>query len=129
MECSGKVYEELVDDINRNGEALADIQIKCGIFQADALSPLLFCVALNPLSSIIEQTSYGYTLTSGHLLYMDDLRLYTKKERVIDSLINMMRIFSDDIGMKFGLDKCARLLVERGKVKSTEVLHLSNGSI
>ena len=71
--------------LTMNGEALADIQIKCGIFQGGALSPLLFCEALNQLSSIIEQTGYGYTLTSEqkihHLLYMDDLKLYAKKER------------------------------------------------
>ena len=55
---------------------------------------------------------------------MDNLKLYAKKEREIDSIINTVRIFSDDIGMKFGLNKCARLIVERGKVNSTEGLHL-----
>jgi hypothetical protein len=64
-------------------------------------------VALNPLSSIIERTGFGYTLKSGqkihHLLYMADLKLYGKEEGEIDSLINTVRIFSDDISMKFGL--------------------------
>ena len=119
--------------LTSSGEALAEIQIKCGIFQGDALSPLLFCVALNPLSNIIERTGFGYTLKSGqrihHLLYMDDLKLYGKKEREIDSLINTVRIFSDDIGMKFGLEKCARLVVERGKVKQTDGLQLNIGNI
>jgi hypothetical protein len=80
--------------------ALAKIPIKCGIFQGNALAPLLFCVALNPLSNIIERTGFGYTLKSGqkihHLLYMDNLKLYGKKEREIDSLINTVRIFHDD---------------------------------
>ena len=119
--------------LTTNGEALADIKINCGIFQGDALSPLLFCVALNPLSSIIRQTGLGYKLKSGqtihHLLYMDDLKLYSKKEREIDSMINTVRIFSEDIGMKFGLEKCARLIVERGKVKSTDGLQLNMGTI
>jgi hypothetical protein len=51
---------------------------------------------------------------------MDDLKLYEKKEREIDSLINTARIFSDDIDIKFGLEKCARLIVERGKVRQTD---------
>ena len=89
-------------------------------------------MSLNPLSNIITST-YGYTMKSGHkihhLLYMDDLKLYSKKEREIDSLINTARIFSDDIGMKFGLEKCARLIVERGKVKATDGLQLSIGTI
>jgi hypothetical protein len=97
------------------------------------LSPLLFYVALNPLNNIIERTGFGYTLKSGqkihHLLYMDDFKLYGKKEREIDSLINTVRIFSDDIGVKFGLEKCARLVVERGKVKQTDGLQLNIGSI
>ena len=57
---------------------------------------------------------------------MDDLKLYSKKEREIDLLINTARIFSDDIGMRFGLEKCARLLVE---VKATDSLQLSTGTI
>jgi hypothetical protein len=119
--------------LTSSGEALPKIQIKCGTFQGDALSPLLFCVAFNPLSNILERTGFGYTLKSGqkihHLLYMDDLKLYGKKERVIDSLINIVRIFSDDIGMKFGLEKCTGLVVERGKVKQTDGLQLNIGNI
>jgi hypothetical protein len=94
------------------------------------LSPLLFCVALNLLSNIIERIGFGYTLKSGQkihlLLYMDDLKLYGQKEREIDSLINTVRIFKDDIGMKFVLEKCARLVVERGKVKQTDSLQYNS---
>jgi hypothetical protein len=117
--------------LTSSGEALADIQIKW-IFHGDALSPLLFCVALNPLSNIIERTGFAYILKSGqkihHLLYIDNLKLYGKKEREIESLINTVRIFSDDIGMKFGFEKCARLVVERGKVKQTGGLQLNIGN-
>ena len=60
---------------------------------------------------------------------MDDLKLYARKEREIDSLINTVRLFSDDIGMTFGLDKYARLVVERGDVKNSEGLQLSIGII
>ncbi|KAK7906619.1 hypothetical protein WMY93_015231 [Mugilogobius chulae] len=95
------------------------VSIKCGIYKGDALSPLLFCIGLNPLSQIINKTGYGYRLRNGatisHLLYMDDIKLYAKSERDIDSLIHTTRIYSTDIGMSFGLDKCSRMVTKRGK--------------
>ena len=57
--------------------------------------------------------------TINHLLFMNDLKLYSKSEKALDSLIQTIRIFSEDIGMQFGIDKCAMLVVKRGKtVKS-----------
>ena len=42
-----------------------------------------------------------------HLLYMDDLKLYGRNSDQLDGLLHTVRTFSDDIQMKFGLDKCA----------------------
>ena len=94
------------------------MQIRRGIFQGDSLSPLLFCMALNPLSKELNRTGYGYHMTTGHgetakrqpishLLYMDDLKLYDRNSDQLDGLLPTVRTFSDDIQMKFGLDKCA----------------------
>ena len=70
--------------LSANSKNIADITIKCGIYQGDALSPLLFCIALNPLSAILDKSTYGYRFKSGttinHLLYMDDIKLYAKSE-------------------------------------------------
>ena len=57
------------------------IRIERGIFQCDSLSPLWFCLALNPLSTLLEGSGLGYRLKRGgqvisHLLYMDDLKLF-----------------------------------------------------
>ena len=42
-----------------------------------------------------------------HLLFMDDLKLYRKTERELNSLvINVVHVFLEDIGMKFGMEKC-----------------------
>ena len=38
------------------------IKIKRGIFQGDSFSPLLFCLALVPLTSELAATGYGYNL-------------------------------------------------------------------
>ncbi|KAL0809154.1 hypothetical protein ABMA28_011389 [Loxostege sticticalis] len=40
---------------NSNKITTTDIQIKNGIFQGDSLSPLWFCLALNPLSGLLSQ--------------------------------------------------------------------------
>ena len=47
---------------------------------------------------------------------MDGLKLYAKGERELDSLIQTVRIFADDVGMVFGLGKCAVLVLKRGKM-------------
>ena len=116
-----------------NNKEISPVAIKCGIYQGDALSPLLFCICLNPLSDIIKKSEYGYKFKNGtkinHLFYMDDIKLYGKSEREIDSLINLTRIFSDDIGMSFGLDKCGRLVTKRGHVIRTGGIDLPDGHI
>ena len=47
---------------------------------------------------------------------MDNLLLYAKNEKSLDSLIQRVRIFSKDIGMEFGIDKCAMLSMRRGSI-------------
>ena len=45
---------------------------------------------------------------------MDDLKFYSKSEKTLDFLIQTVRIFSEDIGMQFGIDKCAMLVIKKG---------------
>ena len=103
------------------------MQIRQGIFQGDSLSPLLFCMALNPLSTELNRTGCGYRMSTGngrtakhqlirHLLYMDDLKLYGRNPDQLDGLLHTVRTFSDDIRMKFGLDKCAIAHFVKGKL-------------
>ncbi|CAK1579245.1 unnamed protein product [Parnassius mnemosyne] len=100
-----------------------EISIKKGIYQGDSLSPLWFCLALNPLSHILNIQGTGYHLKHGntdtsitHLIYMDDIKLYTKTYKEMDKLINVTAEFSRDINMKFGLDKCRTLHIIKGKI-------------
>ena len=51
-----------------------------------------------------------------HLLFMDDLKLYSRNERGLDSLVQTVRVFSEDIGMEFDIEKCAMLVMEKGKI-------------
>ena len=104
-----------------------DIPIKCGIFQGDSLSPLLFCLALTPLSAELHNTTYGYKINNAvidHLFYMDDLKLYAKDDSDLEGLLQTVKRFSDDIGMQFGLSKCAKATFKRGKLVSATNIHL-----
>ena len=56
---------------------------------------------------------------------MDDIKLYTRSERALDSLIQTVRI-NKDIGMKFGIDKCAILVMKKWKMVKSEGITLSN---
>ena len=55
-----------------------------------------------------------------HLFFMDDLKLYARNENQLDSLIQTIRIVSKDIGMKFGMEKCAVLVLKRGRLAQSE---------
>ena len=52
-------------------------------------------------------------------LFMDDLKLYDKNKRGVDSLVQTVWIFRDDICMEFGADKCAIFVLKRGKTSLT----------
>ena len=52
-----------------------------------------------------------------HLLHMDDLKLYARSDTHLETLLCTVHMFSADVGLTFGLDKCAKLSVVRGKLK------------
>ena len=72
-------------ELTASGRTLGTVNIKRGIFQGDSLSPLLFIVALIPLSMVLRQVKAGYDLgkrksSLDHLLFMDDLK-YLERTR------------------------------------------------
>ena len=38
----------------------------------------------------------------------DDLKLFAKDDNNLEEMLKLVKKFSDDIGMAFGLDKCAK---------------------
>ena len=45
------------------------------------------------------------------------------------SLLNAVRMFSNDIWMEFGLEKCATLAITKDKVTETQGMNLPNSNI
>ena len=111
---------------------LGEVEIKRGIFQGDSLSPLVFVLALIPLSLILRKAKAAYEFSESkekinNLLFMDDLKLYSRSEKGLDSLVQTVRVFSEDIVMEFGIEKCAMLVMEKGKIVKSVGIELPNG--
>ena len=64
-----------------------------------------------------------------HSLFMDDLKLFVKKVDQIDSSVNTVRIFSEDIKMEFGLANCGVLIMKRGKAVESDGLCMPDGTM
>ena len=53
---------------------------------------------------------------------MDDLKLIAKSEEELQKQVQTVKIFSDDIHMEFGLQKCAKISFKRGKLIQSQNL-------
>ena len=100
-------------------------------FPSDALSPLLFIIAMMPFNLILRKCIAGYKLSwsqekINHLMYMDDIKPFAKNEKELETLIHAVRIYSQDIRMEFGIEKCAMLVKKSGKRHMTDGMKLPN---
>ena len=99
-----------------------EIKINRGIFQGDAPSAQWFCMCLNPLSAILNDTKHGFHIRNNrqtqyilnHLMYMDDIKLYASTKTQLNSLLNATEKFTTDIKMEFGIAKCKTTHIEKG---------------
>ena len=57
---------------------------------------------------------------------MDDIILFAKNEKELETLIHAVRIYSQDIGMEFGIEKCAMFVMKSGKRHMADRMELPN---
>ena len=110
-----KTMKTWKDELTTRQKTLAEANTQRGIFQRDALSPLLLVIAMMPLNHIFRKCARGFKLSNlqekiNHLMYMDDIKLFGKNEKELETLIHAVRKYSQDIRMEFGIEKCARLV-------------------
>jgi len=87
-----------------------------------------------PLSILLKREKLGYSFGPdgkliNHLLFMDDLKLFGRNEKELKGLVDLVSVYSRDIGMEFGLDKCAVLVIRQGAKVKTEGIVLPNGDL
>ena len=75
-----------------------------------ALSPLPFVTAIMSVNHILRKSTGGCKLTESqekinHLMYTDDIKLFAKNEKESETLRHTVRIYSQDIGIEFGIEK------------------------
>ena len=73
----------------------------------------------------------GYKLSKSqekntHLMYLDDIKLFAKNEKELETLLQIVRIYSQDIRMEFGIEKCAMLVMKSSKQHMTKRVELPN---
>jgi len=111
---------------------LGTVKIKRGVFQGDSLSPLTFILCIILMTKILRKMRAGYVLGNvkvNHLLFMDDLKVFGKNEKEIDSLVKTVEVFSCNIGMEFGIKKYGVAYIKRGKLSKAEGLRLLSGNM
>ena len=59
-------------------------------------------------------------------MYMDDIKLFAKSKKELETLIPTVRIYRQDIGIELGIEKCAMLVMKSGKRHTTDGIELPN---
>ena len=86
----------------------------------NALSLLLFSRASMSPNHILRKCTTRYKLSKSHkkinvFMYTDDIKLSAKNEKELETLILTVRIYSQDIRLKFGIEKCAMPVLKSGQ--------------
>ena len=57
---------------------------------------------------------------------MDDIKLFAKNEKELETLRHAVRIYNQGIGIEFGIEKCAMLVMKSGKQHISDGMELLN---
>ena len=108
------------------------IAVQQGTFQGDSIFPLIFCMALFPITNILNRTKIVVKISSknqnqiNHLLYMDNVKLYANGRNNMSRLQSLLQTFSNDINMTFSIKKYAIIHINKGMIEKTNENLLPN---
>ena len=60
---------------------------------------------------------------------MDDLKLFASNDKKLADELKLVKQYSEDIRMEFGLDKCAKCTFVQGKTKRTDNISIDQSTI
>ena len=82
----------------------------------------MFVLSVNPLPFLLRNHE-GYKIKNikknniTNLFFVDDLKLYAQNTEKMIKILEIVTTFSHDVGMSFGVLKCAYQCIEKGKQK------------
>ena len=106
-------------------QEIGPLIIKRGILQGDAFCVKLFTRCLNPIAWYVRGRE-GYSLSHAkntkitHYLFVDALKTYHKRSAKATTLTNRLEGMLGDIGLAWGIRKCAAIHIKGGKLQNTE---------
>ena len=117
-----KTWEISIEINTKNGEEkIETIKVNRGILQGDSFCVTLFIMSVKPLAWYIRSTEvYNITCQRNekitHSLYVDDLKTYHKLRNKAAVMNTTIKSMFRDVGFEWGLQKCAAVEVNRGKL-------------
>ena len=85
------------------------------------------------MTHILRTANPEYELGTGEMinnqLFMDNLKMYSKRESVLDCFIQTVRIFREDNGIKFWIDKGDMLMMKNMKIVKSDGSELPNEKV
>ena len=84
-------------ELTPGGRSLAEAKIQKSIFQGNALSPAPFLITMMTLNHILRKCAAEYKSSKSqenmnHLMYRDDIKMLTKNQKELETLIHAVRI-------------------------------------
>ena len=84
-----------------------------------------------PLNHILRKCTTRYKLSrsqekTNQQMCMDGIKLFPTNGKELETLIHAVRIYIQNIGMDFGIEKCAMLLMKSGKRLIIDGMELPN---
>ena len=105
--------------------------MKRGRYFREIVFHQLFVLSTVPLPLILRGVNACYEWGKkeyklNYLLFMDDLKLFSKIEEQMGTLVRTVHVLSTDIGMELGMKICGILTMKRRKEIRWERIKLSN---
>ena len=115
-----------------NHKVTIPIHFSRGLFQGNALSPLLFSLCADPLSRASRETrgvgSEFQAVWLTHLMFMDDLKVYSESALELQEAVQKVEEVAVALGMELWLRKCATVNMNKGWLQGRGDLTLNSGA-
>ena len=97
-------------ELTAGGKGVTEVKIQREMFQTDMPSPLLFVIAMMPLSHTylgMHRRTQTNESQESIIINIESIKLFVKNEKELETPIQTVRIYREDIGMGFGIEKCS----------------------